>query len=315
MDKLKQKRFSRFKEPLASMPNLVESQVNSFKELLETGITEIFAEFSPLTDYSGKKFELSFSHITVGEPKFDEFHAKENKLTYEAPLKAKVKLTNKTLKSTKEQEVFLSDFPMMTNHGTFIVNGVERVIVSQLIRSFGILFTSQDVKGELYFGAKIIPSRGVWIEVETDKNNVIWVRIDRRRKFAFTDLLRVLGARDNAAIRNLFKDVPHASKYLDATFEKDLAENIDDSYVEIYRKLRDGDMATIENAKELISSIFSAERYNLSEVGRFRFNHRFNKNLDKKELSRQFLNLDDIVTTVTHVIELNNTPGARAASL
>ena len=307
---LTQKHFSRFKEPLAVVPHLAEAQTVSFRELLERGIADIFREFSPLSDYSGKKFELHFSNITVGEPEFDEYHAKENKLTYKAPLKARVKLINKALKSTKEQEVFLADFPMMTDHGTFVVNGIERVIVPQLIRSFGVLFSVQDIKGEQYFGAKIIPARGVWIEVETDQHNVLWARIDRKRKFAVTDLLRVLGARDDAAIRSLFQNVPNAAEYIEATLERDLAHAVDDSYIEIYKKLRDGDMATVENARELIDAVLSAERYDLSDVGRFRFNQRFDKGLAKKDLERRTLNLDDIVAILAHVITLNETPDA-----
>jgi len=307
---LTQKQFSRFKKPLVEMPNLAEAQIDSFRELINSGVSQIFDEFSPLTDYSGKKFELRFSNITIGEPEFDEYHAKENKLTYEAPLKARVKLFNKTLKSTKEQEVFLASFPMMTDHGTFIVNGIERVIVPQLIRSFGVLFASQDIKGEQRFGAKIIPARGVWIEIETDQNKVLWARIDRKRKFAVTDLLRVMGARDDAAIRNLFSNIPGSSEYIEATLERDLAETVDDSYIEIYKKLRDGDMATVENARELIDSIFSVERYDLSDVGRFRFNQRFEKGTTKKDLERRTLDLDDITSTLVNIIKLNNTPEA-----
>jgi len=307
---LTQKHFSRFKEPVIEMPHLATAQMDSFKELVASGVAQIFDEFSPLTDYSGKKFELRFSNITIGEPEFDEYHAKENKLTYHAPLKARVKLTNKTLKSTKEQEVFIADFPMMTDHGTFVVNGIERVIVPQLIRSFGVLFASQDIKGGQYFGAKIIPARGVWIEIETDQNNIMWARIDRKRKFAVTSLLRVLGANDDAAIRNLFTSVDGATDFIEATLEKDIAHTQDESFIEIYKKLRDGDMATVENARELIEAIFSPERYDLSDVGRFRFNQRFNKSLDKKDLDRRTLNLDDVVTTLANIITLNRTPDA-----
>ena len=308
---LTQKHFSRFKEPLTDVPNLVEAQLASFEWIQKEGIADIFKEFSPIADYSGKKFELSFSNVTLGQPKLNEYDAKNLKRTYDAPLKAKVKLHNKLLNTTKEQEIFLADVPMMTNHGTFIINGVERVIVPQLIRSFGILFANQNIKGEEYYGAKVIPARGVWIEIESDQNNVLWARIDRKRKFAVTSLLRIMGASDDAAIRNLFSGVPHAKAYIEATLENDVAHTIDESYIEIYRKLRDGDMATVENAKELLDGIFSSERYDLSEVGRFRFNHRFGKGVDKKDLAERTLNLSDLVQTLGHIIELNNTPDAR----
>ncbi|MCI0619802.1 DNA-directed RNA polymerase subunit beta [Candidatus Wolfebacteria bacterium] len=307
-----QKHFGKYKKPLAPMPNLVEEQLRSFRSFLANGVTDIFKEFSPLADYSGKKFELAFSDITIGEPKYDEEHAKENKRTYEGTLSAQVTLFNKTLGTKKEQEIFLADFPLMTDHGTFIFNGVERVIVPQLIRSFGVLFGSQDIKGRQYFGAKIIPSRGVWIELETDAQNVIWVRIDRKRKFSVTSLLRVLGAKTDANIRELFKKHPGAKEYINASLEKDVATNQDESFVEIHRKLRDGDLATVENARELVNSIFNEDRYDLSEVGRYRFNHRFGKSTDPKELGRQTIDLDDVTTIVTHIIELNNTPGAVA---
>lgn len=308
---LEQKHFSRFKKPLTDIPNLVEAQLESFQWIQKDGIADIFKEFSPIPDYSGKKFELSFSGIIIGSPKLNEFEAKDLKRTYDAPLKAKVKLHNKLLNTTKEQEIFLADVPMMTDHGTFIINGVERVIVPQLIRSFGILFANQNIKGDDFYGAKIIPSRGVWIEIESDNNNVLWARIDRKRKFAVSSLLRILGANDDAGVRNLFTGVPHAEQYIEATLENDVAHNLDESYIEVYRKLRDGDMATVENAKELLDGIFSDERYDLSEVGRFRFNHRFGLGTDAKELARRTLNLADVVQTLKHIIELNHAPDAR----
>ncbi len=154
------KYFSRFKKPLASMPNLVESQMTSFNWLIEKGLKEIFDEFSSIKDYTEKKFQLDFTGFELSAPKYDEYYAKDNKMSYEAPLKVRVKLTNHILKTTKEQEIFLADFPLMTDHGTFIVSGIERVIVPQLARSFGILFTSQEVKDKTLFGSKIIPSRG-----------------------------------------------------------------------------------------------------------------------------------------------------------
>ena len=188
---LKKKYFSRYKKPLVELPNLVENQVASYKWLIEDGIKEIFKEFSPIKDYSGKKFELEFTDFEISEPKYDEHYAKDNKLSYEAPLRVKVKLTNKTIKSSKEQEIFMADFPLMTGHGTFVINGVERVVVPQLARSFGVLFTGMEVKGKKYFGSKIIPSRGAWIEIEADSDGALHVRIDRKRKFPISSLLRV----------------------------------------------------------------------------------------------------------------------------
>lgn len=286
--------------------------MTSFKWVLEEGIKSLLEEFSPITDYAGKKFELKFKDFYLGDPKYNEHSSKANKVSYEAPLRVKVELSNKTLGSSKEQEIFLSDFPLQTDHGTFIINGVERVIVPQLIRSFGILFTLNESKGKRLFGAKIIPSRGAWIEIETDANGALYVRIDRKRKFSITSLLRVFGAESNDEIMKLFADNPHAKDYIKASIEKDPAKTQEESFIEIYKKLRDGDLATPSNAKDLINTIFSEERYNLSEVGRFRFNSRFEKKMTPKELERMTLSLDDIATTISHIITLNHTPDAKA---
>ncbi len=307
---MQKKYFGKFKEALAPLPNLVEAQMVSYKWLIEKGLSEIFKEFSPIGDYSGKKFDLEFTSFKLSEAKYDEHHAKLNKLTLEAPLRATVRLTNKALASVKEQEIFMADFPIMTDHGTFIINGVERVIVPQLIRSFGVLFTSQEIKGKRYFGAKIIPSRGAWIEVETDANGAMYVRIDRKRKFPITSLLRVLGVETDEEILNLFKGETEAISYIENSLAKDPAKKADDAYIEIHKKLRDGDLATAANAREFIDSIFSDDRYDLSTVGRFRFNKRFQKSLDAKEIERRTISLDDIRTIVAHVAHLNNTPGA-----
>ena len=173
------KYFSRYKKPLIKFPNLIEAQVKSYKWLVEEGIKEVFKEFSPIADYSGKKFQLDFTSFTLGESKYDENHAKVNKLSYQGSLKARVKLTNKILGTIKEQEIFMADVPLMTKHGTFIINGVERVIVPQLTRSFGVFFTESESKSKRYFGAKIIPARGVWIEIESDPDGAVYVRIDK----------------------------------------------------------------------------------------------------------------------------------------
>lgn len=308
---MKQKYFSRYKEPLTDLPNLITDQLESFKLVKKEGIKQIFDEFSPIKDYQDKKFELSFVDIDLGEPKYDEYYAKKNKATYDAPLRVKVKLKNKTTGTEKEQEIFMTDFPMMTNHGTFIINGVERVMVPQLIRSFGILFNINELRGKRLFGAKIIPARGAWIEIETDFAGAIFVRIDRKRKFSVTSLLRVLGATFDKDIYDLFSHNPHAKAYIEASLEKDPAKNVEESFVEIYRKLRDGDLATANTARDFITTIFSEERYDLSKVGRFRFNKRFNMSIDEKELERKTISLDDIVKTVSHIITLNNTPGSK----
>ncbi|MDP2593409.1 MAG: DNA-directed RNA polymerase subunit beta [bacterium] len=303
-----QKFFSRFKKPLAPLPNLVEAQLNSFKWLLEKGVKEVIDEFSSIRDYSGKKFELKFSGFNISPPKYDEYYAKQNNLSYEASLKVSVSLLNKILNSTKEQEIFMTEIPVMTNHGTFIISGIERVIVPQLARSFGVFFTADEVRGKKCFGAKIIPARGAWIEIETDVDGCLYVRIDRKRKFPATSLLWVLGAKDKEDMEKLFKDSPFAKTHLDATFAKEHAKNSDEAYLEIHKRLRDGDLGSVGNAKEFIGSIFNPERYDISQVGRFRFNQRFGFGLSEKDLKKQVLNLEDLVAIISHIVNLNKTP-------
>jgi DNA-directed RNA polymerase subunit beta len=310
--KLKKKYFGKFKKPLVPLPNMVEAQIDSFQWLLKTGLKEVFAEFSSIKDYSDKKFELDFTDFQLEKPKFDEFYAKENKMSYEAPLKVMVRVKNKTFGSVKEQEIFMADFPLMTDHGTFIINGIERVIVPQLARSFGIFFTSEEAKGRTFFGAKIIPARGAWIEIESDPDGAIYVRIDRKRKFAVTAILRVLGAQTPEEILSLFEGNPEARKAIEITLTKDHAKSADESFIEIHKRLRDGDLATVENAREFVNSIFNAERYDLSRVGRFRFNQRFEKSMDEKELERKTINLADVATAIGHITHLNTHPGAEA---
>ncbi len=306
------KYFSRYKKPLAPFPNLIEAQVKSFKWLVETGIGEVFKEFSPIIDYSGKKFQLEFTSFSLSESKTDENNSKVNKLSYQGLLKARVKLTNKILGTVKEQEIFMSDLPLMTSHGTFIINGVERVIVPQLARSFGVFFTESESKGNKYFGAKIIPARGVWIEIESESDGGIYIRIDKKRKFPATALLRALGYETNEQILKAFSKDAKAEETIKATFPKEGIKSLNDAYIEIYKRLRDGDMATADNAKEFIHSLFTAERYDLSPVGRFRFNQRFGKDMGEAEMARRTISKEDLVTVISHIITLNNTAGAKA---
>jgi DNA-directed RNA polymerase subunit beta len=302
--------FGKFKEPLTDVPNLVTSQVESFQWLIKEGLKEVFQEFSSIKDFSEKKFTLDFVGFELSEPKYDEYYAKENKLSYEAPLKVRVRLKNHIVKSEKEQEIFMADFPLMTCHGTFIISGIERVVVPQLARSFGVFFTEQEIRGRQTFGAKIIPSRGAWIEIETDLEGIIFVRIDKKRKFPVTTLLRALGAKTDKDILALFAKNAFAKTHIEKTLAKDHAKTAEDAYIEIHKRLRDGDLATAENAKEFFHSIFGVERYDLSKVGRFRFNNRFGKSMSDKEIDRRTLSLDDIDTILNNVITLNNTPGS-----
>lgn len=306
---MEKKYFARYKKPLVPFPDLLEMQKNSFRWLVEQGLKETFKEFSPIRDYTGKKFDLEFTGFELDRPKFDVEHAKKNNLSYEAPLRVKVKLINKTIKEEKEQEIFLSDFPIMTEHGTFIVGGVERVLVPQLARSFGVFFTSNEIKGKNYFGAKIIPVRGVWIELESEADGAIYARIDRKRKFSVNHLLAVLGENDKQSVLEVFKKLGiEASEDTKQFFADPKNAKADDSHVEIYRKVRDSDLATASNAREFVQSILGPEKYDLSRVGRFRFNKRFGKGMTEADFARRTLSLEDLITIFGHIHTLNSTP-------
>jgi DNA-directed RNA polymerase subunit beta len=301
-----QRRFAISPDPLVEVPDLIEPQRESFKWFVETALKEIFTEFSPITDYSEKKFELKFKKYELGEPKCTPEFAKENKLTYDAPLRAQVILRNKTFESEKDQEMFLADMPVMTENGTFIINGVERVIVPQLARSYGIFFTAAENKGRNCFGAKIIPARGAWVEIESDIDGVIYVKIDRKKKFPISSLLRVLGVEKDKDMIALLKGVERGEEYMKATIAKDPAKTTDDSFVEIYKRLRDGDLATIENAREFVLSLFSPERYDLSEIGRHHFNERYGLPTDKKATDVRTVSIEDFRLILSNIVTMNH---------
>lgn len=308
---LTQKTFGAFRSSKVSFPDLVGHQRTSFDWLVKDGLAELFKEFYPIADYSGKKFELKFESFEVGEAKYDEQFARENMRTYEAPVKATLKLLNKTLGSEKIQEIFLADLPIMTPHGSFIVSGVERAIVPQLARSFGAFFVSELLRGKPYFGAKIIPLRGVWIEFDSEADGAIFVRIDRKRKFPITQLLTVFGGGLGEAITKHFAGNELALSAIKATLAHDEAKSVEEAYIEIHRRMRDGDLATPENAKNFIQSLFSAERYDLGKVGRHRLNARFILPTTEKALAKRTLSLSDFVRIISEITKLNADPHAR----
>ena len=314
---MQQKTFARYKKPLAELPDLVQVQTDSYRWLVKEGLKELFNEFSPIRDYSDKKFQLEFTSFQLDEPKFDEIYVKDNKLTYDAPLRVRVKLTNKTLNVDKEQEIFLADFPLMTSHGTFIINGIERVVVPQLARSFGVFFTAEELRGRKFFGAKIMPARGAWVELSTEIDNVIYVRIDRKRKFTVTALLRVFANiatgknLTDEEILALFAKKGMDTSFIEKSLAKDHAKTTDDAYLEIYKRLRDSDLATVANAKEYLNTLFSREKYDLSVVGRFRFNQRFDLPVNETEKEKRTVSFDDLILIINNIIVLNTTKNAK----
>ncbi len=305
MPKIATKIFSSHSGPLTSQPDLFEVQIKSYDWFLKSGLKELFSEVFPIADFSGEELELSFSDYYWDEPKHTEEQAKFKDLTYETALRVKCKLTNKkTGISGKEHEVYFGDFPVMTDRGTFIINGIERVVISQLVRSSGVYFTANVWRGRKLFGAKVIPNRGAWLEFETDSDGFIGVKIDRHRKTAVTALLRILGLKNNEEILKTFADVDNGQiKYIEKTLSKDSAKNTQESYTEIYKRIRPGDLATPENAKSLIDAMFQKnDRYDLSNVGRFKINQR----LGIKTSDSKILTLEDIILSVKEIIKLNN---------
>ncbi|MFW0838128.1 MAG: DNA-directed RNA polymerase subunit beta [Candidatus Komeilibacteria bacterium] len=291
------------------LPDLIQVQKDSFKWFFADGIKELFEEVNPIKDYIGRNLELYLLDYYLDEPKFDEVTARSRNITYEAPLRVQVRLVNKKTGEIKEQEIFLGDFPLMTNRGTFIVNGVERVVVSQLIRSAGVFFTSTPFRAKRLYGAKIIPNRGAWLELETESNGAIMVKIDRKRKVAITALLRAFGFNSDAEILQTFADVDVDPdlKYLEKTIAKDSSKTEEEGLIEIYKRIRPGDLATADNARSLIHAMFfNFDRYDFGPVGRYKLNKRFDTNypIDKEH---RVLLVDDLVRIIKEIIRLNIT--------
>lgn len=260
--------FARIKEVL-ELPNLIEIQLSSYNWFLKEGLLELFKEISPIEDFTGN-LSLEFIDYSLGEPKYDVDECKERDVTYAAPLRVKVRLYNKETDEVKEQDVFMGDFPLMTETGTFIINGAERVIVSQLVRSPSVYYHDKtDKNGKKGFGATVIPNRGAWLEFETDSKDIVYVRIDRTRKLPATVLLRALGFGSDQEIIDIIGD----NEYLRNTLEKDNTDSTEKALIEIYERLRPGEPPTVESAKSLLySRFFDPKRYDLAAVGRYKMN-------------------------------------------
>jgi DNA-directed RNA polymerase subunit beta len=318
MDLTKVKNFSKSKVYSFTTPYLISHQKESWKRFWDETLRELFKEFSPIRDYAGKEYELSFLDYKLGKPNYiSEIEAKSNDDSYEAPLKVKTKLTDLKTGKSKDQEVFLCDFPLMTEKATFIINGVERVIVSQLVRSPGCFFVAEKYGNKNFFGVRIIPNRGAWLEFDTDSAGVIWVKIDRKRKVTATTLLKAFGFKTEE-IKNLFKDVDTNKeiKFIEKTLEKDPEQNELEALVGIYHKLRPGELVTPETAREFIENLFfNFSRYDLSKVGRWKIWLRL---YPEKEVGKgkkvkispeeRILGKEDIVRSIKEIIKLNNTP-------
>ena len=307
------KYFKKFKKPLAEFPNLMEMQTESYDRFIKNELVNVFKEIFPINDYTNKEFSLNFLDVSLGDPKCGEYFAKINNLSYEAPLKIWVELLNKPKNISKKEEVFLADLPVMTKRGTFIVNGVERAVVAQISRSFGAYFTANLIKGKKYFGAKIIPLRGAWIEIETESEGVLSCRLDRKRKFPATMLLKVFGLKTEQEIKNAFHDIKSGEfAFIENTLKADDATR-EKAYVEIYKKLRPGEPATFDTAKEMVEDLFfNKNRYDLSLVGRYKLNQRLGQDLSNIEEKTRLLEQGDIVNILKNIVSLNLKPNAQA---
>ncbi len=290
-----------------NLPSLVDHQNKSFQWFVDEGLGELLAEISPIDDYTGAKLSLKFKDYRFEDPKTTEAEARENNVSYEAPLKATVELTNKITGEVKDQEIYLGDYPWMTKRGTFVINGAERVVVSQLIRSSGVFFTADMHGASNLYGAKVIPGRGAWLEFETAANGALYVKIDRKRKIPVTTLLRALG-HNEAKLRDVFKHVDTGKvSYIDATLDKDPARGANDALIEVYRRLRPGDLATVDNARALIENMFyNFKRFDFSRVGRYKINKRLDIDIPNT-IENRTMRIEDLEAIVAEIIRLNNT--------
>src|SRR5712692_1026286 len=310
------------------MPGLIQIQLDSFAWFKQEGLRELFEEISPIEDFTGKNLSLEFivPPEPFGKPKYSEDECRDRDATYAAPLHVNARLTNKETGEIIEKEIFMGDFPLMTKEGTFIINGAERVVVSQLVRSPGVYYTADEdaTTGRKLFAAKLIPGRGAWLEFETINKNLLTVKIDRKRKLPVTTLLR--------AIASLAKDQWHAEsldlstdqglldafakvdndpniRYIQATLDRDPVKKEEEALLELYKKLRPGDPATLDNARSLVKNLFfNARRYDLGSVGRYKLNRKLDLSIPQ---SQRILTQDDLVRIIRRLIELNNGHGRK----
>ncbi len=302
------KSYARIPDVL-EIPNLIQVQLNSFQRFQKEGVRELFDEVSPIQDFAGGRFELHFRDYEFREPKHNEVEARERDVTHSAPLYVKVQLLIKSTGEIKEQDLFMGDIPLMTSKGSFVINGAERVVVSQLVRSPGVYFTVEEdvASGRSLCYAKLIPNRGAWLEFETSSKDVISAKIDRKRKIPVTTLLRAVGYDSDEDILNLFKDVDKNPEhpYIRTTMDRDpTIKNQVDALIDLYRRLRPGEPPTEENARALLKALFfNYRRYDLGKVGRYKLSKRLG--IDVSEASR-VLTPGDLVAIVQNIIKVNN---------
>ncbi|MFA6251903.1 MAG: DNA-directed RNA polymerase subunit beta [Candidatus Paceibacterota bacterium] len=299
------------------LPSLIFLQQESGRQFWEEELRDLFVEISPIKDYTGKEFELYFTDYKLGKPNYPcGYDAKENNDSFHAPLRVKVKLVNLKTKKNQEQEIYFGNFPLLTERGTFVLNGVERVVISQLIRSPGVFFPLNINKGRRCFAAKLIPNRGSWLEFETEANGAIMVKVDRKRKVPFTTLLKALGGYSDNDLKEMFMGCDNGEvAYISETLKRDPAKTQEEALLEVYQRLRSGEMVNPDSARELIFNMFyNFDRYDLSKVGRWKIWSRIPELKPKKdrEVAKEdrILSIEDITAIIKEVIRLNNDPYA-----
>ncbi len=293
------------------IPNLIQVQRDSFRWFQEEGLKELFAEISPIQDFTGRNLELTFESYRFDEPKCSEQECRERDMTYAAPLRVRARLHIKQTGEIKEQDIFMGDFPLMTENGTFVINGAERVVVSQLVRSPGVYFTVEEdpSSGRALCMGKLIPNRGAWLEFETSNRDVLSVKVDRKRKIPVTTLLRAIGFGGDEQLLDLYQDVDNDQehRYIQTTIEKDVARSTEEALLEFYRRLRPGDPPNPENARNLLNSLFfNFRRYDLGRVGRYKLNRRLSLDIPTTE---RVLTPQDLTEIVKKMIQINNGQG------
>ncbi|MDQ3938846.1 MAG: DNA-directed RNA polymerase subunit beta, partial [Chloroflexota bacterium] len=309
------KRYARIPEVLP-IPNLIELQLESFSWFLEHGLRELFDEISPIQDFTGRVMELRFKDYEFEAPKYSELECRTRDLTFSKPLYVWVELLIKETGEIQRQRVYMGDFPFMTDQGTFIINGAERVVVSQLVRSPGVYYTAvpDPATGRELFSAKVIPNRGAWLEFETAARGQLYVKVDRKRKLEATKLLRAVGYESNDEMSALFSTVDTGDiAYIASTLDKDSTNTRQEALIEVYKKLRPGDPPTGDNAEKLVESLFfNFRRYDLGRVGRYKVNKKLGPVAERMGMSlptERTISREDIAAIVGHLIELNNRLG------
>jgi DNA-directed RNA polymerase subunit beta len=295
--KVKRLSYSRIKEPI-ELPNLIQIQLSSYEWFLKKGLRDALREVFPISDFTGN-LELDFIDYSMGEPKYEVHECKERDVSFQAPLKLKVRLTDKENGEIKESEVYMGDLPLMTDKGTFIINGAERVVVSQLVKSPGVYFNERvDVAGHKLYGATIIPNRGAWFELEMDSAGIIYTRIDKTRKIPVTVLLRSIGYETDESIKELYND----DETIEKTLEKDSTTNKKEALIEFYRRLRPGEMATEDAAEQLLNNLFfDPRRYDMANVGRYKVNKKLGLDIP---VEIRYLTVEDITSTIRYLLNL-----------